>query len=199
MLLRPEADSPALTGLWQAGFPGETPYHVFRYGAIRVWQLPGEKLLSGGVGTLPLAPISAVTEAALPGIIEKMERRLRGQRLRDGAAEVWSAVFILLGLRYSQDVARRLLRGVRSMKESVTYQAIVEEGEAKGALAEARKVVRLLGEDLWGLPDARSAAAIRAVTDLGQLEQLIVRLPRCRSWAELLQGLPPRRPRRRQR
>jgi hypothetical protein len=31
---------------------------------------------------LPLAPISAVTEAELPGIIKQMERRLHNQRGR---------------------------------------------------------------------------------------------------------------------
>src|SRR5260370_15948761 len=69
--------------------------------------------------------------------------RVCGGRLRKYAEDIWSAAFILLGLRYSRELARHLLRGVRSMKESVTYQAILEEGEEKGkiegALAEARK------------------------------------------------------------
>ncbi|HZT80116.1 MAG TPA: hypothetical protein VFA26_07840 [Gemmataceae bacterium] len=36
---------------------------MFRYGVVRVWQLPPEQLLTGGLGTLPLAPIGAVREA----------------------------------------------------------------------------------------------------------------------------------------
>src|SRR6266849_275681 len=76
VLLRPAADSPALTGLRQRGFPDELPYNVFGYRVIRVWQVPPDQLLAGGLGTLPLAPISAVTEWQLPAIIEQMEKRL---------------------------------------------------------------------------------------------------------------------------
>jgi hypothetical protein len=36
---------------------------------IRVWQIPPAQLLAGGLGTVPLAPVSAVTERELPGII----------------------------------------------------------------------------------------------------------------------------------
>ena len=57
ILLRPSADSPALTGVRQRGFPGELPYNVFGYKVIRVWQIPPDQFLKGGLGTLPLAPI----------------------------------------------------------------------------------------------------------------------------------------------
>src|SRR5439155_23950289 len=45
VLLRPEADSPALTGLWELAFPGELPYVTFRYQVLRVWELPPDVLL----------------------------------------------------------------------------------------------------------------------------------------------------------
>ncbi len=80
VLLRPQADSPQVTGVYQRGYPGEAPYLILRYQAVRVWQLAPEPLLQGGLGLLPLAPISAKTEAELPGIIEAMGRRLRGRR-----------------------------------------------------------------------------------------------------------------------
>src|SRR5262245_37232117 len=162
--LRPEADSPALTGLRERGFPGQEPYDVFRYQVLRVWQVPPELLLRG-LGTLPLAPIGAVTEADLPGIITAMDRRLSGRRWRRRAEEIWSATYLLMGLRWPRDVTQVLLRGVRSMRESVTYQAILEEGreegkemgKAEGALAEAKKLLRLLGESRFGRLDAHTA------------------------------------------
>src|SRR5438128_6902982 len=41
IVLRPEADSPALSGLRQRVFPGEAePYQSFRYQVLRVWQIP---------------------------------------------------------------------------------------------------------------------------------------------------------------
>src|SRR5207244_8711763 len=107
--LRPEADSPRLTGTYQRGFPGEVAYLTFRYHVLRVWQLAPEPLLAGGLGPMALAPISAVTEAELPGIIERMEQRLSSRRARRKAQTVWAATYILLGLRYSSELAAHVL------------------------------------------------------------------------------------------
>jgi predicted transposase YdaD len=175
-----------------------------------VWQLPPAALLEGGLGVLPLAPISAVTEAELPGIIKRMEARLHARRVRRYADDIWSATFILLGLRYSRELARQLLRGVQSMKESVTYQWILEEGMAEGKakgmaegmakgrhegeLSEARKFFLQLGEDKFGPPDAHVTAAVEAITDVAQLEALGKQLRRADNWEDLF-GPPTRRPR----
>jgi hypothetical protein len=89
ILLHPEADSPQLTGVYRRGFPGEEPYRMFRYQVLRVWQLQPAPLLTGGLALLALAPISAVTDAELPGIIERMKQRLAGRRARRQADLVW--------------------------------------------------------------------------------------------------------------
>jgi predicted transposase YdaD len=203
MLLRPEADSPQLTGLYERTFPGEESYLTFRYQAVRVWQLPPEPLLTGGLALLPLAPISAVTEAELPGIIQRMQQRLSGRRSHKQSQVVWGAAFILLGLRYSPALSAQLFRGVVSMKESSTYQAILEEGrvegELRGAVAEAKKVLLFLGQDAFGPPDARSAARIERLKDLAQLEELLRRVRTAASWQELLGQSAPDQPRGRRR
>ena len=73
------------------------------------------------------------------------------------------------------------------MKESSTYQAILEEGrEEKGALAEAKKFLRLVGDGRFGTPDAQTAAAIDAIENLARLEDLGSRLQAANSWQELL-------------
>jgi hypothetical protein len=182
VLLRPEADSPRLTGRYQQCFPGEKPYLTFRYQVVRVWQLPVGPLLTGGLCLLPLAE--------LPGIIRRMEERLRSRRGRQQAPMLWGAAYILLGLRHSPGLAAHLFRGVVSMKESSTYQAILEEGRTEGAVAEARKVLRLQGDDAFGAPDARTAALIEHVTDLARLEELLRQVRTAASWQELL-GPPP--------
>ena len=206
VLLRPDADSRQLTGVYERGFAGEEAYLTFRYQVVRVWRLAPEPLLSGGLALLPLAPISAVTEADLPGIIKEMRRRLTGRRGQRQSGVVWASAYILLGLRYSPALAANLFRGVVSMKESSTYQAILEEGrlegEAKGraegemhgAVVEARKVLRLQGDAAFGRPDAGTAAAIERIDELGRLEELLIRLPRAAGWQELLG--PPSGPRR---
>jgi hypothetical protein len=91
------------------------------------------------------------------------------------------------------------------MKESTTYQAILEEGraegeakgETKGAVAEARKILVRLGTPRFGAPGAAVTVALESITDLGRLEDLIDRVsaPGEASWETLL-GLPaPRRSR----
>ncbi len=188
VLLRPEADSPQLTGVYQRSFPGEDAYLTFRYQVMRVWRLPPKPLLTGGLAVMPLALISAVTESELAGIIQQMGRRLSGQRQH--ARQVWAAAYILSGLRYSRELTAQLFRGIVSMKESTTYQAILEEGEerglVRGRIAEAKKILRLQGEDAFGLPDARTAAQIEKLDDLARLEQLLKRLRGAESWKQLL-------------
>jgi predicted transposase YdaD len=95
-----------------------------------------------------------------------------------------------MGLRYEQALIQSLLRGVVNMKESVTYQAILEEGmaegKAKGEAAEARKVLLLQGREQFGDPSAKIVALLDAVTDLGRLEALLLRLLHAKTWEELL-------------
>ena len=76
VLLRPEADSPKITGKYERAFEGEKPYRVFRYDVIRVWQLNVDEVLAGGAATLPLAPITRVTQGQLAGVIGRMRDRI---------------------------------------------------------------------------------------------------------------------------
>jgi predicted transposase YdaD len=62
------------------------------------------------------------------------------------------------------------------MKESVTYQAILQEGEALGEIEEAKKILVLMGRKRFGQPPAQALAAIAAVSDVKKLEDLSVRL-----------------------
>ena len=188
VLLRPEADLRSFNGRYEQRFPGAAdPYLVFRYQVIRVWQLPAELLLAGGPGTLPLAPIGAVTEPDLPGVIERLKEKLATPRYRKRAGPLWTAVDVLMGLRYDRVMVGQLLQGVRGMKESVTYQAIVEEGVVKGRLEEARRILFRQGEQLFGQPaDAPARSRVESINSLDVLEGLTDRLLRVRTWEELL-------------
>jgi hypothetical protein len=68
------------------------------------------------------------------------------------------------------------------MKDSVTYQAIVEEG----AIAEAQKLLLLLGRKRFGPSSEHVENAVRSITDLGRLEQLHSRLLDVADWDDLL-------------
>jgi hypothetical protein len=76
------------------------------------------------------------------------------------------------------------------MKESDTYLAILEEGEARGEKKfrtdEARRILLRLGSRRFGAPDAATQAAVEAITFLERLEQMADRILEVESWQELL-------------
>ena len=87
------------------------------------------------------------------------------------------------------------------MKESSTYQEIVEEGrreglkegEQKGQIVEARKLLVRWGTDKFGRPSGRTHAALTKITDLDRLEALLERLETVDTWRDLL-AEPPANP-----
>jgi hypothetical protein len=194
VLLHRGADSPKLTGLYERGFPDQPCDVSLRYALVRVWQVPAVRWLSGGLGLVPLAPLGAVQPQELPEVIAQMKKRL-GRKLSPAqAADLWSATYILMGLRYEQALIQKLLQGVVTMKESVTYQAILEEGKAEGEakglalgeIEEAKKILVLQGRIRFGEPPAQALAAIAALGDVKKLEDLSVRLLEAASWQDLL-------------
>jgi hypothetical protein len=190
VLLHRGADSPQLSGLYERGFPGEPADVTLRYRLVRVWQVPAEQWLTGGLGLVPLAPLGDVGPDELPGVLAQVKRRLEHEAAPPEAADLWSATFILMGLRYEQALIQRLVQGVRTMKESVTYQAILQEGEAqgeaKGKAEEARRLLLLLASDQFGEPPAEVKAALDAVADVSRLEELALQVRHVASWQELL-------------
>lgn len=162
----------------------------FRYQVLRVWQRPAETFLAGGLGTIPLAPLSDVSQDALPSVIHRMEERFTGEAAPADAAKLWAATYILMGLRYSAEFTDQLFHGALTMEESTTYQAIIAKGRAEGRVegqaAEARKILLRQGTKRFGSPDARTRSAIEAIADVDRLEQLTERLLDVSSWDELL-------------
>jgi predicted transposase YdaD len=187
ILLRRKADGAKMTGIVRYTDPDDdTLIHDFRYRIVRVWERSIAEMLSGPLMTLPLAPLSNVSRAELPGVIERMKARIRQETSDAEAGELWSATYILMGLRYPEAFTMQLLRGVREMEDSVTYQAILRRGESRGRLAEIREVLLRLGSKRFGPPDNATRSALEAITDLKQLESLTERMLEVESWQELL-------------
>ena len=84
------------------------------------------------------------------------------------------------------------------MRDSLTYQAVLEEGrtegeakgrvegEAKGRVEEARSLLRQLGERRFGPPSAPVAAALEGLTELQRIERATLRLLDATSWDDVL-------------
>jgi hypothetical protein len=157
---------------------------------VRVWQVPAEQWLTGGLGTLPLAPLGDVQEAELPTVIARMRERLDREVPPEQVRVMWSATYILMGLRYSDALIDSLLQGVMAMEESVTYQKIIKKGEALGKalgkVEEARRLLLLQGRNRFGETSPEVQSALDALTDVNHLEELSVRLLHVASWQELL-------------
>ena len=207
VILKPDADSPHLSGERVRQIPGGRAHDTFGYEVCRVWQLDPEMLLRSGAGLLPLVPISAVTPEQVSAMIPRMQQRMTQLRVKKKDVEtLWDATNILMGLRFSAEDARQFLQGVRGMKESTTYQAIIEEGRhegrqegrQEGQLLALRTVVRNLCEPRLGQPDAATIAALEAIADVTRLHDLVRRASNAASWQDLLNtSTPPRRSRRR--
>jgi predicted transposase YdaD len=124
-----------------------------------------------------------------------MKRRVARVRNRGRLGRWWTAVYVLMGMRYEQTLVTQLLQGVLDMEESVTYQAIirkgVDKGRVEGALQEARKMLLRLGETHFRAPPSDVIQnRVEKIEDLDQLERLILSLEPLRSWDELLAALP---------
>lgn len=65
------------------------------------------------------------------------------------------------------------------MKESVTYQAILEEGMVKGL----QKLLLRLGTKEIGIPDALTINTIKSIDDLARLEEILDRFLKASSWS----------------
>ncbi len=91
---------------------------------------------------------------------------------------------------YSRELVSKLLRGVKNIKESVTYQAIVgegvEKGRLEGGLEAARQMLLDLGAERLGEPTDDIKRAIGLIADLDRLRRLGRRLLHVSNWHELL-------------
>ncbi len=204
VLIRPTADGPELTGTFERSCPGRGRNLWFCYDVIRVWREPPERLLAGGLPILPLAPVSDVTEERLPEVLTAVAERLKREAPDELKKQLWASTEILMGARYPRERVAELIQGVmtmvlgiRGIEDSWVYQDILAKGEAKGeARGEARGEAKGLAEGLLrigrktlGPPDERVAAAILAVSDREQLNQLYDRVSDAPSWDELLASI----------
>ncbi len=203
VLLRPEADGPAFSGLLvRDSLLASEPRLQFRYRVVRLWELPVEEFLNGGLATLPLAPLAKVSDEQLPEVISAMSARISENASQAEQGAIWTSTYLLLGLRKNPIEAAELLRGIAAMRESSTYQAILEEGrqegvrdglqvgELRGSAREARRILLRTGRRRLGEPTIEIVSAIESVDDIEALEEFIDRVPEVASWGELLSSVP---------
>jgi predicted transposase YdaD len=209
LLLRQQAEHPNLTGTVQyAARPGRGKME-FGFEVIRLWEIPAEELLRSSLATAPLAVLGKLPETlgltdGLAAVVRQLAERLEREAAGKQADRLLTAAYILTGLRLkTPDEVRRLFQGVTiAMRESVTYQAILDEGRKegekrgekrgekkgwrRGRIEELHRIILRQGRVRFGEADETVQGQIEAIRDIEMLEALSERLVIVPSWAELL-------------
>ncbi len=192
LLLREQAVHPNMTGRVQYGTRPERGRMDFRFEVIRLWEIPADQLLRSSLATAPLAVLGKLPETlglkdGLAAVVRQLAERL--QRESAGQADrLMTAAYILTGLRLkSPDEVRQLFQGASiAMRESVTFQAILEEGREEGRVEELHRTILRLGHRRFGEGDETIRNQIEAMRDIDRLEDLTERLLIVSSWDELM-------------
>ena len=192
VLLRPVADPRQLTGKLRYAARPRRSKMDFAYEVIRLWQQPVQRLLSGGLGTLPLAPLGRLpatipVEVGLAPILRRVVERLEQEARPEDRAKLLTATYVLTGLRVSRELAEQLFQGVHAMKESSTYQAILEEGRTQGQTKALQNMLLRQGRHRFGAPTKAVQARLLAITDVERLERMTERVLTVSGWQELLE------------
>lgn len=213
LLLRQQAQHPNLTGRVQYAARPSRGKMEFGFELISLWEIPADDLLDSALATVPLAVLGKLPDAlsledGLAGVIQRLRDRLLRETGGEQAERLMTAAYILSGLRLpNPESVAQLFRGVSiAMRESVTYQAILEEGREEGRqegrkegrkegrnegrnegrVEELHRTILRQGRERFGEADPTTRQDIEAITDVVALEDLSVRLLKVSDWDELL-------------
>lgn len=190
VLLRPEALGVGMKGVWLGDTPTGQSQITYEYPVIRVWEQPVQRFLTGPLGLLPLAPLANLARTDLGDVLRTVTQRIDLEATPSEAQTLDVVTFTLMGLRFPPDVVQQLVPGVRNMRESSTYQLILDEGRAEGhaegRASEARSLLLLLGTRKLGAPDDGIRTSFESITDVARLERMGLRLLDASTWSELL-------------
>lgn len=167
VLLRRDANTPNMTGTFRRQYPDGQEYLRFNYSVLRVWKLSAEELLHGGLGATPLALLTDEAEGHLGEFVDRMQDRFRAEHVEKATRlMLLTSGYILLGMRYNNEVTAAAYSGVYDMEESSTYQLILRKGEQKGR-QEGRQEGRItaLRESLMGYLEKKFIAVPTTLED----------------------------------
>jgi len=110
----------------ETSFKLNNTYHQFE--VIRLWEQPTDRFMSIP-GLLPFAVLSQTNDPTM--VLTQVAIAVEAISDRQLQRNIAAASGILAGLVLKKDVIRKIFRS-EIMRESVIYQEILEEGEAKG-------------------------------------------------------------------
>lgn len=106
-----------------------------------------------------VAPV--VPKKRVPAIVARMDERIQREATPRTARKLRAAAKLLLGLRFRREEGSLLMPEERWMEYSDTYLEILEKGEVKGRVSEARKFLLRPGETIVVFQNNVATAEIR--------------------------------------
>ncbi|MCL1464742.1 Rpn family recombination-promoting nuclease/putative transposase [Argonema galeatum] len=142
---------------------------LHRYRVIRLWEQDPALLLSVP-GLLPLATLSQTNSPRT--LLEQVANRIATIEERDRQADLLACTQVLAGLRFEKNLIRQLFRK-ETMRESVIYQEIREDGLLEGRQREAlsfvtRQLTRRLGTIDPEMQDQIQTLSVEELENLGE-------------------------------
>jgi len=139
----------------------------FAYEIISVWERSAETFLNGALGTLPYAVLGTLSEGiptvdALAAVAQRLIERIEREAIGDLGRRLLTAAFLLAGLRVTRSAARQAFKGVRQMRDSDTYLAILDEGREEQLKADILRLAR----KRFGPAEELVLAHLKGSTDL---------------------------------
>jgi len=193
ILLRPDADHRNLSGILAYN---DARHRVeFRYEVVRIWQRSAESFLAGPLGLIPMSVLGELQadrpeEQVIRELVLKIEARLCAETSHAEAVTLMTATFILSGMRLKKLKLIEAFQGVGLMIESAAYEAILDQGIAKGRpegeIAGRQKMILRLGRVKFGAPIGETIRTIQNIDDVEHLERVGDALLVVSSWDELL-------------
>jgi hypothetical protein len=178
-------------GIRYALFP-ERGRMEFALEVIRLWEQPLERMLTGGLGLLPLATLAAMPEGvsradAMPEILRRIQERLARESTQEQGDQFRTWTCTLAGIHLTESEIREIVRRSQSMiddilKESSFWTVLKELAECK-ALQE--QIIRR-GTRKFGGMDKEVEAHLAEIGDLPHLERMLDSTFTANSWDEVL-------------
>ncbi len=160
---------------------------TFRYEMLRVWEVPAEDLMRGGIGTTPLATIARPPRGrrrtdVIPEYIGRIGERAVRELSKEMASRLTMASLIFGGMYLTDEQTEEAIRRLPSMIQSSAWAVF----EKLGRISNLRRVLLNLGTTKFGPPTQEQQAKLEAIDDPARLDRLVTRILTATTWDALL-------------
>jgi hypothetical protein len=183
LILRTEADSPAVNASVVHSLPEFGDVHRFKYRPIRIWKEPLERFLIPGSSLAVAGVLADFGERTLEEAGAEIRRCIDELSDPEGREDMLYHLVVLAGMRFNRSQAESIFgRNVSVLeKYSVTLQYFIREGEERGQ----RSLLLASARQVFGTPTQQVIEKINEATS----EKLLAwntRLRTAQSWSELI-------------